>query len=108
MAYDKGFLNDRITILNRKDVGTEHGAKKGTNYEPDGAPIWANVSWLKGKKAMMEASLDALNSYLVRTAYHERLDEHSRIMWNGKTYQIDPPKKDKRANESSFTMFEQV
>lgn len=108
MAYDKGFLNDRITILNRKDVVTEHGAKKGTNYEPDGAPIWANVSWLKGKKAMMEASLDALNSYLVRTAYHERLDEHSRIMWNGKTYQIDPPKKDKRANESSFNMFEQA
>lgn len=108
MAYDKGFLNDRITILNRKDVVTEHGAKKGTNYEPDGAPIWANVSWLKGKKAMMEASLDALNSYLVRTAYHERLDEHSRIMWNGKTYQIDPPKKDKRENESSFTMFEQA
>ena len=108
MAYDKGFLNDRIIILNRKDVMTEHGAKKGTNYEPDGAPIWANVSWLKGKKAMMEASLDALNSYLVRTAYHERLDEHSRIMWNGKTYQIDPPKKDKRANESSFTMLEQA
>ena len=108
MAYDKGFLNDRITILNRKDVVTEHGAKKGTNYEPDGAPIWANVSWLKGKTAMMEASPDALNSYLVRTAYHERLDEHSRIMWNGKTYQIDPPKKDKRANEGAFTMFEQA
>ena len=108
MAYDKGFLNDRIIILNRKDVVTEHGAKKGTDYVPDGSPIWANVSWLKGKKAMMEASLDALNSYLVRTAYHERLDEHSRIMWNGKTYQIDPPKKDKRANESSFTMFEQA
>ena len=70
--------------------------------------VWANVSWLKGKKAMMEASLDALNSYLVRTAYHERLDEHSRIMWNGKTYQIDPPKKDKRANECSFTMYEQA
>ena len=108
MAYDKGFLNYRIIILNRKDVMTEHGAKKGTNYEPDGAPIWANVSWLKGKKAMMEASLDALNSYLVRTVYHERLDEHSRIMWNGKTYQIDPPKKDKRANECSFTMYEQA
>ena len=108
MAYDKGFLNDRITILNRKDVVNEHGAKKGTSYEPDGAPIWANVSWLKGKKAMMEASLDALNSYLVRTAYHERLDDHSRIMWNGKTYQIDPPKKDKRANECSFTMYEQA
>ena len=108
MAYDKGFLNDRIIILNRKDVVTEHGAKKGTNYEAYGAPIWANVSWLKGKKAMMEASLDALNSYLVRTAYHERLDDHSRIMWNGKTYQIDPPKKDKRANECSFTMYEQA
>ena len=108
MAYDKGFLNDRIIIINRKDVVNEHGAKKGTNYEPGGAPIWANVSWLKGKKAMMEASLDALNSYLVRTAYHERLDEHSRIMWNGKTYQIDPPKKDKRANECSFTMYEQA
>ena len=108
MAYDKGFLNDRIIILNRKDVVNEHGAKKGTNYEPDGAPIWANVSWLKGKKAMMEASIDALNSYLVRTAYHERLDDHSRIMWNGKTYQIDPPKKDKRANECSLTMYEQA
>ena len=108
MAYDKGFLNYRIIILNRKDVVTEQGAKKGTNYEPDGAPIWANVSWLKGKKAMMEASLDALNSYLVRTAYHERLDDHSRIMWNGKTYQIDPPKKDMRANECSFTMYEQA
>ena len=108
MAYDKGFLNDRIIILNRKDVVNEHGAKKGTSYEPDGAPIWANVSWLKGKKAMMEASLDALNSYLVRTAYHERMDDHSRIMWNGKTYQIDPPKKDKRDNECSFTMYEQA
>lgn len=108
MAYDKGFLNDRITILNRKEVEMAHGAKKGTEYVADGSPVWANVSWVKGKKAVMEASLDALSSYFVRTAYHERLKDHSRVMWKGKVYQIDPPKKDRRANECSFTMYEQA
>ena len=108
MAYDKGFLNDRITILNRKDVVTEHGAKKGTDYVPDGSPVWANVSWLKGKKALMEASLDALSSYIVRTAWHDRLTDHSRILWKGKTYQIDPPKGSSEKNEMQFTMYEQA
>ncbi len=108
MAYQRGFLKDRIQVLNRKDVTTEHGAKKGTDYQPDGAPIWANVSFLKGKKAMMEASLDALSSYLVRCDYHPRITDHSRIQWKGKTYQIDPPKADEQRGEMQFTMYEQA
>ncbi|MCQ2224058.1 MAG: head-tail adaptor protein [Bacteroidaceae bacterium] len=108
MAYDKGFLNKRITILNRKGVTTEHGAKKGESYEPDGAPIFANVDFLKGKKALMEASLDALSSYIVRTAWHDRLTDKSRILWKGKVYQIDPPRGDREKDEMQFTMYEQA
>ena len=35
MAHSKGLYDEKITILNRKDVVTEHGAKKGTDYVPD-------------------------------------------------------------------------
>lgn len=101
-------MKDRIIILNRKDVVSLHGAKKGTEYVADGAPIWANVSYLKGKKAMMEASLDALSSYLVRCDYHARLTEHSRVLWKGKVYQIDPPKSDEQRNEMQFAMYERA
>ena len=108
MAHSKGLYDEKITILNRKDVTTEHGAKKGTDYVPDGNPVWANVDYLRGKKALMEASLDALSSYIVRTAWHDRLTDHSRILWKGKTYQIDPPKGSREKNEMQFTMYEQA
>lgn len=107
MAYQRGFLKDRITILNRQGTTTASGAKQGSEYVADGAPIWANVSYLKGKKAMMEASLDAISSYLVRCDYNVRLTGHSRVQWKGKVYQIDPPKSDEQKNEMQFIMYEQ-
>lgn len=108
MAHSKGLYDEKITILNRKDVTTEHGAKKGCDYQPDGNPVWASVDYLRGRRAMMEASVDVLDAYLVKTAYHERLNEHSRILWQGNTYYIVNLKMSKKRNECQFEMNQQA
>lgn len=108
MAYQRGFLKDRITILNRTGVKVEHGAKRGEEYAPDGSPIYANVSYLKGMKAMAEASIDALSTYLVRCDYHKKINDHSKILWKGKTYWIEPPQYDEQKNEMQIRMHEEA
>lgn len=108
MAHSKGLYDERIIILNRKDTMTEHGAKKGTDYVPDGNPIHASVEYLRGKRALMEASVDVLDAYIVKTAYHDRLNGHSHIRWNGKDYYIVNLKMKKKSNEAQFEMYEQA
>ena len=89
MSFSSGFLHDRITVLNRKAATVD---KYGLDA---GGPEWevtcclhANVDWQKGKSAMREGALDAYGVILVRMRWTTQINERSRIIHDGKTYQI--------------------
>ena len=105
MAFSSGFLKHRITIQNRKAaVSSKFGLDStGPEFE-DTACIWASVDWQKGKAGMREGALDCYGVVLVRARWTNKINERSRIVYGGKTYQILPETfhADKQENTIQF------
>lgn len=91
MAYTSGLLKHRVTILNRKEAqqGKFGLDSTGVEFEPADT-VWASVDWTKGKGAMNAGSLDVYGVIFVRMRWNNIVNERSRIIYNGKTYQIIP------------------
>lgn len=104
MAYSTGILKERVVILN-KQVATEFGATTG--YEP-AATVWADVTWLKGVKRLAEASLDAMDTVMIRMRYNTIVSRDSRLQHDGVTYQIQSMHRDYQDNTIQITATEVV
>ena len=91
MAYSSGFLKHRITIQNRKaaTMGKFGLDTSGPEFE-DTTCLWASVDWQKGKAGMHEGALDSYGVVLVRTRWTNQVNERSRMVYEGRTYQIIP------------------
>lgn len=91
MAFSTGFLKHRITIQNRKaaTMGKFGLDTSGPEFE-DTTCLWASVDWQKGKAGMHEGALDSYGVVLVRTRWTNQINERSRIVYEGRTYQILP------------------
>jgi len=89
MAYSTGILRERVQILNRTEaqVGKFGIDSSGIEFEPAGT-VWAEVTWAKGKQAMNAGALDVYGIIMVRMRYNTIVSERSRIVHDGKTYQI--------------------
>jgi SPP1 family predicted phage head-tail adaptor len=89
MAYSTGILRERVQILNRTEaqVGKFGIDSSGIGFEPAGT-VWAEVTWAKGKQAMNAGALDVYGIIMVRMRYNTIVSERSRIVHDGKTYQI--------------------
>ena len=89
MAYSTGILKDRVTILNRKEAqqGKFGLDSSGVEFETAGT-VWAEVTWAKGKQAMNVGALDVYGVIMVRMRYNTIVNDRSRVMYGGKTYQI--------------------
>jgi SPP1 family predicted phage head-tail adaptor len=89
MAYSTGLLKDRVNILNRKEAqqGKFGLDSAGIEFEPAGT-VWAEVTWAKGKQAMNVGALDVYGVIMVRMRWNSIVNDRSRIMYEGKTYQI--------------------
>ncbi len=89
MAYSTGILRERVQILNRTEaqVGKFGIDSSGIEFEPAGT-VWAEVTWAKGKQAMNAGALDVYGVIMVRMRYNTIVSERSRIVHDGKTYQI--------------------
>ena len=89
MAYSTGILKDRVTILNRKEAqqGKFGLDSSGVEFETAGT-VWAEVTWAKGKHAMSVGALDVYGVIMVRMRYNTIVNDRSRVMYDGKTYQI--------------------
>jgi SPP1 family predicted phage head-tail adaptor len=89
MAYSTGLLKHRVTILNRTEAqqgrfGLDSG---GVEFEPAGT-VWASVDWTRGKGAMNAGALDVYGVVIIRMRWNTIVNERSRILYEGKTYQI--------------------
>ena len=89
MAYSTGILRNRVTILNRTEAqqGRFGLDSSGVEFEPAGT-VWAEVTWAKGKQAMNVGALDVYGVIMVRMRWNSIVNDRSRIMYDGKTYQI--------------------
>ncbi len=89
MAYSTGILRNRVTILNRTEAqqGKFGLDSSGVEFETAGT-VWAEVTWVRGKQAMNVGALDVYGVIMVRMRYNTIVNDRSRIMFEGKTYQI--------------------
>ena len=89
MAYTTGILKDRVTILNRREAqqGKFGLDSAGIEFETAGT-VWAEVTWAKGKQALNAGALDVYGVKMIRMRWNTIVNERSRIVWKGKTYQI--------------------
>lgn len=89
MAYSTGILRNRVTILNRTEAtqGRFGLDSSGVEFETAGT-VWAEVTWAKGKQAMNVGALDVYGVIMVRMRWNSIVNDRSRVMYEGKTYQI--------------------
>ena len=89
MAYSTGLLKHRVTILNRTEAqqGKFGLDSAGVEFEPAGT-VWASVDWTRGKGAMNAGALDVYSVVIIRMRWNTIINERSRILHEGKTYQI--------------------
>lgn len=91
MSYPAGFLENIIIPLNRKaaTVG-KYGVDSGGIQWEEGTPLHANVDYNRGKAAMNAGALDAYAVKIVRMNWTDKLNDRSRVKYDGKVYQILP------------------
>ena len=89
MAYTSGMLKHRVTIQNRREAqqGKLGLDSMGIGFEAVGT-VWASVEWAKGKGALKAGALDVYGVVMVRMRWNNNINERSRILSEGKTYQI--------------------
>ena len=98
-------MKHRVTILNRTTAqdGRFGLDSAGIEFEP-AKTVWAEVTWAKGKQAMNAGALDVYGVVMVRMRYNTVVNERSRILYEGKTYQIigETFHADRQANTIQF------
>ena len=104
MSYSSGLLRHRVTIQN-KVVATTFG--ETTRYVEE-ATVWADVTWLKGAKRLAEASLDAMDTVMIRMRWNDVVTRDSRLKTGGKVYQIQSLHDDYQTNTIQITAQEIV
>lgn len=89
MSYSTGMLKHRILVQNRKKA--EQGKfgldSAGIEWE-DTVCLWAAVDFVKGVRAMREGALDVYGVVMVRTRWTNQINDRSRIVYEGHTYNI--------------------
>ncbi len=95
MAYSTTILNKRVEIRNRKSASQTTLGKKSGEWETVGV-VWAGVTWSRGAKAMREGALDAYDTVMVRMRWNELTNRDSRIVADGKTYEVETMQADKQ------------
>ena len=105
MAYTSGMLKHRVAIQNRLEAqqGKFGLDSMGIGFEAVGT-VWASVEWAKGKGAMNAGSLDVYGVIFVRMRWNNIVNERSRILYEGRTYQIigETFHADRQANTIQF------
>ena len=104
MAYQSGFLHNRVTIWN-KVVSTGFG---DTTSWQDVGTVWANVTFSRGMKSLREGALDAYDTVIIRMRYNKIVTRDSLLVHDGRTYQIQSFHRDLHENIVQITAVEMV
>jgi len=90
-GYGAGLREQRVLIQNRTEaeVGRYGLDSAGIGWE-DAGEVWADVTYAKGKSAMNAGALDVYAVKMVRMDWNDFTTERSRVVYEGKTFQIVP------------------
>ena len=105
MSYSAGMLKHRVLVQNRKAATqSKYGLDADGPEWEDTCCIWAAVDFVRGMRAMREGALDVYGVVMIRCRYTKALNDRSRIVYEGKTYQIlgDTFHADPQANTIQF------
>lgn len=105
MAYQSGFIHQRVTIRNKVLDGVGFG---DTTQYKDVVTVWANVAFSKGAKALHEGALDAYDTVIIRMRWNSIVSRDSHIVHDGKEYQITSFHRDYHENIVQITAAEIV
>lgn len=103
-GYDAGMTDRRVTILNKV---VKSGFGETTGYAP-AVTVWAALTWNHGVKSLREGVLDAYDTVMFRMRWNDFVTRESRLVCDGKTYQIQSLNADKQANQIQITATEVV
>ena len=82
-------MKHRIIVQNRKAAQESKFGLDASGPEwEDAGCLWAAVDFVKGLRAMHEGALDVYSVVMVRTRWNNIITERSRIIHEGKTYQV--------------------
>lgn len=104
MAYESGFLRQRVIIKNKSTNATFGDT---TTYTEAGT-VWANVTFSKGAKSLREGALDAYDTVIIRMRYNTIVSRDSHLVYDGKEYQIQSFHRDYQENIIQITATEIV
>ena len=89
MGYSSGMLRHKVVIQNRKNLKPgEFGLASGGIEWEDVCVVNASVEHVKGINAMREGALDVYAVKLVRMRWNSIINERSRIVYDGRTYEV--------------------
>lgn len=90
-GYASGMRHFRVKVLNRTQAEMgDFGLDSAELEWQESGEVWADVTWNKGKTAMSAGALDVYAVKMVRMNWNNFTNERSRIVWEGKTFQILP------------------
>lgn len=105
MAYSTDLLDKRVEIWNREEGAQTALGKQSGRYVCKGV-AWAGLTWNKGVKAMREGALDAYDIVMVRMRWNPLVNRDTRIVCEGKTYEVDSLNSDKGQDVMQMTCHE--
>ena len=94
MAYQTGFLRERVTIKNK----VADAAFGDTTDYAVVATVWASATFQKGMRALREGALDAYDTMMFRMRYNDFVNRDSRLVYDGAEYQITSIHRDMHEN----------
>lgn len=97
MAYSTTLLNKRVEIRSRKESSKTALGMTSGDWEAVGM-AWAGVTWARGAKALREGALDAYDTVMIRMRWNALVSRDSRIVADGKVYEVDTMQADKMAD----------
>ena len=93
-------LHDRVGILKPNVARDTFGSQAVTYVKL--REVWANVKFNKGRLALEHGELWIPTTVVITMRIHPEVDEHVRLTWESKTYQITSLNKD--VHEGSLTI----
>lgn len=105
MAYSTTLLNKRVEIQNRRESSNTALGMTSGEWETVGM-AWAGVTWARGAKALREGALDAYDTVMIRMRWNELVSRDSRIVADGKVYEVDTMQSDKRSDTMQLVCHE--
>lgn len=107
MPYTTGMMNQRVCILSLPESTDGEWGREQADWQ-ELRTVWAAVDWSRGVKSMREGAMDAYDSIMVRTRYHQDIKRECRLRYDGKVYQIDSLHASREQNTIQITATELV